>query len=117
MRVLVVGQGGRDHAIAWKLRQSPLVKEIYAAPGNAGIAQVADCVPIGVADIIELADFADKLKIGLTVVGPELPLTLGIVDELQKRCRSIFGATRLAAALEGSKGVSQAVMRKYSMRS
>src|SRR5436189_301539 len=84
MRVLVVGQGAREHAIAWKLKQSPLVKEIYAAPGNAGIATVADCVNIGVADIIELADFAEKLKIDLTVVGPELPLTLGIVDEFHK---------------------------------
>ena len=101
MRVLVVGQGAREHAIAWKLRKSPLVKEIYVAPGNAGIAQVADCVNIGVADIIEIADFAEKLKMDLTVVGPELPLTLGIVDEFQKRELPIFGPTRLAAELEG----------------
>jgi phosphoribosylamine--glycine ligase len=114
MRVLVVGQGGREHALCWKLKQSPLVKEIYAAPGNAGIAQVADCVPIGVADIIELADFADKLKIDLTVVGPELPLTLGIVDEFQKRGLPIFGPTRLAAELEGSKVFSKEFMRKYN---
>src|SRR5436189_146043 len=97
MRVLVVGQGAREHAICWKLKQSPLVTEIYAAPGNAGIAQVADCVPIGVADIIELADFAEQLKMDLTIVGPELPLTLGIVDEFQKRGLPIFGPTRLAA--------------------
>ncbi|HEX7190473.1 MAG TPA: phosphoribosylamine--glycine ligase [Thermoanaerobaculia bacterium] len=115
MRVLVVGQGGREHALCWKLKQSPLVKEIYAAPGNAGIAQVADCVPIGVADIIELADFAEKLKIDLTVVGPELPLTLGIVDEFQKRGLPIFGPTRLAAELEGSKVFSKEFMRKYSI--
>src|SRR5436853_2510778 len=115
MRVLVVGQGAREHAIAWKLRQSPLVKELYAAPGNAGIAQVADCVPIGVADIIELADFADKLKIDLTVVGPELPLTLGIVDEFQKRGLTIYGPTRLAAELEGSKVFSKEFMRKYNI--
>lgn len=115
MRVLVVGQGGREHALAWKLRQSPLVKEIYAAPGNAGIAQVADCVNIGVADIIELADFAEKLKIDLTVVGPELPLTLGIVDEFQKRGLPIFGPTRLAAELEGSKVFSKEFMKKYSI--
>jgi len=115
MRVLVVGQGGREHALCWKLKQSPLVKEIYAAPGNAGIAQVADCVPIGVADIIELADFADKLKIDLTVVGPELPLTLGIVDEFQKRGLTIFGPTRLAAELEGSKVFSKEFMRKYNI--
>ncbi len=115
MRVLVVGQGGREHALAWKLRQSPLVKEIYAAPGNAGIAQVADCVNIGVADIIELADFADKLKIDLTVIGPELPLTLGIVDEFQKRDLPIFGPTRLAAELEGSKVFSKEFMKKYAI--
>jgi phosphoribosylamine--glycine ligase len=115
MRVLVVGQGGREHAICWKLKQSPQVKEIYAAPGNAGIAQVADCVPIGVADIIELADFAEKLKIDLTIIGPELPLTLGIVDEFQKRGLTIFGPTRLAAELEGSKVFSKEFMRKYKI--
>ncbi|HEU4523147.1 MAG TPA: phosphoribosylamine--glycine ligase [Thermoanaerobaculia bacterium] len=113
MRVLVIGQGGREHALCWKLKQSPSVKEIYAAPGNAGIASVADCVPIGVADIIELADFAEKLKIDLTVVGPELPLTLGIVDEFQKRDLMIFGPTRRAAELEGSKVFSKEFMRKY----
>ena len=115
MRVLVVGQGAREHAIIWKLRQSPLIKEIYAAPGNAGIAQAADCVNIGVADIIEIADFAEKLKMDLTVVGPELPLTLGIVDEFQKRGLPIFGPTRLAAELEGSKVFSKEFMRKYNI--
>ena len=115
MRVLVVGQGAREHALAWKLRQSPLVKELYAAPGNAGIATVADCVNIGVADIIELADFAEKLKMDLTVVGPELPLTLGIVDEFQKRGLAIFGPTRLASELEGSKVFSKELMRKYGI--
>lgn len=115
MRVLVVGQGGREHALCWKLKQSPLVREIYAAPGNAGIATVADCVPIGVADIIELADFVEKLKIDLTIVGPELPLTLGIVDEFQKRGLPIFGPTRRAAELEGSKVFSKEFMRKYNI--
>src|SRR5438874_10947704 len=116
MRVLVVGQGGREHAICWKLKQSPLVHEIYSAPGNAGIAQVADCIPrIGVADIIELADFAEELKMDLTIVGPELPLTLGIVDEFQKRGLPIFGPTRLAAELEGSKVFSKEFMRKYNI--
>jgi phosphoribosylamine--glycine ligase len=115
MRVLVVGQGAREHALCWKLKQSPLVHELYAAPGNAGIAQVADCVPIGVADIIELADFAESLKIDLTIVGPELPLTLGIVDEFQKRGLPVFGPTRLAAELEGSKVFSKEFMRKYDI--
>ncbi|HXG57805.1 MAG TPA: phosphoribosylamine--glycine ligase [Thermoanaerobaculia bacterium] len=115
MRVLVVGQGGREHALVWKLRQSPLVKEIYAAPGNAGMAQIADCVPIGVADIIELADFAEKLKIDLTIVGPELSLSLGIVDEFQKRGLPIYGPTRLAAELEASKVFAKEFMRKYNI--
>ncbi|HEX3069639.1 MAG TPA: phosphoribosylamine--glycine ligase, partial [Thermoanaerobaculia bacterium] len=115
MRVLIVGQGAREHALAWKLRQSPLVREVYAAPGNAGIAEIADCVNIGVADIIELADFAEKLKMDLTIVGPELPLTLGIVDEFQKRGMAIFGPTRLAAELEGSKAFSKEFMRKYGI--
>src|SRR5688572_19902164 len=115
MRVLVVGQGAREHALCWKLKQSPLVHELYAAPGNAGISTVADSVPIGVADIIELADFAEKLKMDLTIVGPELPLTLGIVDEFQKRGLPIFGPTRLAAELEGSKVFSKEFMRKYGI--
>ncbi|HKR65988.1 MAG TPA: phosphoribosylamine--glycine ligase [Thermoanaerobaculia bacterium] len=115
MRVLVVGQGAREHALCWKLKQSPLVRELYAAPGNAGISSIADSVPIGVADIIELADFAEKLKMDLTIVGPELPLTLGIVDEFQKRGLPVFGPTRLAAELEGSKVFSKEFMRKYSI--
>ncbi|MEO8380536.1 MAG: phosphoribosylamine--glycine ligase [Acidobacteriota bacterium] len=115
MRILVVGQGAREHALCWKLKQSPLVREVYAAPGNAGIAQVADIVPIGVADIVELADFAEKLKMDLTIVGPELPLTIGIVDEFQKRGLPIFGPTRLAAELEGSKVFSKEFMRKYGI--
>ncbi|HVT44452.1 MAG TPA: phosphoribosylamine--glycine ligase [Thermoanaerobaculia bacterium] len=115
MRVLLIGQGGREHAIAWKLRQSPLVEELYVAPGNAGMAEIADRVPIGVADIIELADFADKLKVDLTVVGPELPLTLGIVEEFQKRDMVIFGPSRLASELEGSKVFSKEFMRKYGI--
>lgn len=115
MRVLVVGHGGREHAICWKLKQSPLVDELFAAPGNGGIAEIADCVPIGVADVVELADFAEKLKIDLTVVGPELPLTLGIVDDFQKRGLPIFGPTRLAAEIEGSKVFSKEFMKKYSI--
>ncbi len=115
MRVLVVGQGAREHALCWKLKQSPLVRELYSAPGNAGISTVADVVPIGVADIVELADFAEKLRIDLTIVGPELPLTIGIVDEFQKRGLPIFGPTRLAAELEGSKVFSKEFMRKYSI--
>ena len=100
MRVLVVGGGGREHTLVWKIKQSPLVSEIYCAPGNGGIAACADCVSIGASDIVELADFAEGLKIGLTVVGPELPLTLGIVDEFQRRGLPIFA--RIAARFRSS---------------
>jgi len=79
MRVLIVGSGGREHALAWKLAQSPDVSEVFCAPGNPGMPPVATCIPIGAADIVELADFAEKTKIELTLVGPELPLTLGLV--------------------------------------
>ena len=115
MRVLVVGSGGREHALVWKLAQSPDVKEIFCAPGNPGIAQLATCLPIGVTDIVELADFAETMKVDLTVVGPELPLTLGLVDELAKRHLLAFGPNKLAAELEGSKVFSKAFMRKYEI--
>ncbi|MFH0944803.1 MAG: phosphoribosylamine--glycine ligase N-terminal domain-containing protein, partial [Planctomycetota bacterium] len=81
MRVLVVGGGGREHALAWKLKQSPHVKQLFAAPGNAGIAELAECIDVSASEVRRLADFAGKRGIDLTVVGPELPLTLGIVDE------------------------------------
>ena len=85
MRVLVVGSGGREHALCWKLRQSPMLGELYCAPGNPGIAEEADLVPIAADEIQNLADFAVDLKIDLTVVGPEMPLTLGLVDEFEQR--------------------------------
>jgi phosphoribosylamine---glycine ligase len=115
MRVLVVGGGGREHGLAWKLSQSPRVSQLYAAPGNAGIAQLAECVDISASEIRRLADFAAKQAIDLTVVGPELPLTLGIVDEFEGRGLRIFGATRQAAALEGSKIFAKRLMRKYKI--
>ncbi len=113
MKVLVVGGGGREHAIAWKLYQSPEVTEIYAAPGNAGIAAVADCVPIDPSSVVELADFAEKVRIDLTVIGPELPLTLGIADEFEKRDLRIFGASQAAAEIERSKVFSKEFMRRH----
>src|SRR5512140_1578515 len=115
MRVLVVGSGGREHALVWKLAQSTDVREIFCAPGNPGIAQIATCLPIGVTDIVELADFAEKMKVDLTVVGPELPLTLGLVDELTKRHLLAFGPNKLAAELEGSKVFSKNFMKKYGI--
>jgi len=115
MRVLVVGGGGREHTLVWKISQSPLVDEIYCAPGNGGIAADADCVDIGASDIVELADFAEGLKIGLTVVGPELPLTLGIVDEFQRRGLPIFGTSLLASRFEGSKVFAKEFMARHGI--
>ena len=102
MRILVIGSGGREHTLAWKLASSPRVSEVYCAPGNTGMSAIADCVDIDPSQIVELADFAEKLSIELTVVGPELPLMLGLVDEFQKRGLRIFGPTRTAAELEGA---------------
>lgn len=115
MRILVVGGGGREHALIWKLRQNPEVKEVYCAPGNAGIAELADCVAIDPSDIVELADFAENLSIGLTVVGPELPLILGLVDEFQRRGLSVFGPTRAAAELEGSKAFAKDFLKRHNI--
>jgi len=115
MKVLVVGGGGREHALAWKLKQSPAVTALYAAPGNAGIAELAECADIGVSDIRPLADFAERRGIDLTVVGPELPLTLGIVEEFQRRGLQIFGPSREAAALEGSKVFAKRFMKRHGI--
>lgn len=115
MRVLVIGSGGREHALAWKLAQSPEIGEIFCAPGNPGIASHATCLPIGASDTVELADFAEKMKVDLTVVGPELPLTLGLADELAKRQLPVFGPNKLAAELEGSKVFSKSFMKKYGI--
>jgi phosphoribosylamine---glycine ligase len=115
MKVLVVGSGAREHALAWKIRRSPLVEELYCAPGNVGVAKDADRVPIDPSAIVELADFAASIKIDLTVVGPELPLSLGIADEFQKRDLPIFGATRAAAEIESSKVFAKEFMSKHSI--
>jgi phosphoribosylamine---glycine ligase len=103
MKILVVGGGGREHALCLGLRRSPSVREVYCAPGNPGIAELADCLPVTPGDIVEIADLAEKLQLDLTVVGPELPLSLGIADEFSKRDLPIFGPTRLAAQIESSK--------------
>lgn len=115
MRILVVGSGGREHALVWKLAQAPGVTDVFAAPGNPGIASRATCLPIGAENVVELADFAESMKIDLTVVGPELPLTLGLVDELSRRGLTAFGPNRLAAELEGSKVFSKLFMKKYGI--
>jgi phosphoribosylamine--glycine ligase len=103
VKVLVVGGGGREHALCAGLRRSPGVREVYCAPGNPGIAELADCLPVTPGDIVEIADLAQKLAIDLTVVGPELPLSLGVADEFAKRDLPIFGPARVAAQIESSK--------------
>ncbi|MFN3412760.1 MAG: phosphoribosylamine--glycine ligase [Thermoanaerobaculum sp.] len=115
MKVLVVGSGAREHALTWKLAASPQVEELYAAPGNPGMARVADCVPIGADAIVELADFAESLKVDLTVVGPELPLVLGIRDEFERRGLTLFGPTRRAAEVEGSKAFTKRLCQTYGI--
>lgn len=115
MKALVVGSGAREHALAWKLASSPLVDELYAAPGNPGMAEVADCVPIPADAIVELADFAESLRIDLTVVGPELPLVLGIRDEFERRGLALFGPHKRAAEVEGSKALTKSLCQKYGI--
>lgn len=113
--MLVIGGGGREHAIVWKLAASPLVKKIYTAPGNPGTAAHGENVPIAVDDIAGLVDFAKREAVDLTVVGPELPLTLGVADAFRAEGLRIFGPTKAAAALEGSKAFSKALMTKYGL--
>ena len=115
MNVLVIGGGGREHAMVWKIHQSPLVKKIYCAPGNAGIAALAECVPIGAEEVEQLLAFARRQKIDLTVVGPEGPLSVGIVDRFEKEGLRIFGASQKAAAIEASKSFAKFIMNKYGV--
>lgn len=115
MKILVVGGGGREHAIVHKLSQSPKVDKIYCAPGNAGISQLADCIDINVSNIDELKRFALKNGIDITVVGPEVPLIQGIVDEFENAGLKIFGPRSAAAAIEGSKNFSKWLLQKYNI--
>lgn len=115
MNILVVGAGGREHALVWKLKQSPLVRKIYSAPGNAGIGSIAELVAIKTSDARELLGFAQRASIDLTVVGPEQPLTEGIVDLFMKHEMRIFGPTKTAATLEGSKTFAKQFMKKHDI--
>jgi len=115
MKILVVGGGGREHALCWKIKKSPLVDKVYCAPGNAGISKVANCIDIEASDLEGLKDFAIKNSIDLTVVGPELPLTLGIVDLFEENKLKIFGPDKAASELEGSKVFSKNLMKNYSI--
>ena len=115
MKVLVIGGGGREHAICWKLAQSPKVKELYCAPGNAGIAEIARCVDIGVMDFEKMTEFAKKEAFDLVVVGPDDPLAAGLVDALAAAGLRAFGPRKSAAILEGSKAFSKDLMKKYGI--
>lgn len=115
MKVLIVGGGGREHALAWKITQSPKVTKLYAAPGNPGIGKLAQLVDIPVDDIKTLADFAQKEQIDLTVVGPEIPLVAGLTDEFNARGMKVFGPSKKAAELEGSKVFMKDLLKKYNL--
>ncbi|HIE53124.1 MAG TPA: phosphoribosylamine--glycine ligase [Armatimonadetes bacterium] len=115
MKVLIVGSGGREHALAWKLAQSPAITQLYALPGNAGIAQQARCVPGDVENLEGLAAFAQREGIDLTVVGPEAPLIAGLADVLAARGLAVFGPTAEAAIIEGSKVFAKHLFRKYGI--
>ncbi len=112
MKILVLGSGGREHALAWKLHESQQMEELYCAPGNAGIAQEAECVPIDLSDTKAIAALAKQLHADLTMVGPEAPLVAGIVDEFEKERLGIIGPSKAAARLEGSKIFSKEFMRR-----
>ena len=114
MKILVIGGGGREHALVWKLKNGYSSREIFCAPGNPGIAKIAECVPLQVKQINELADFAEANKIDLSVVGPEDPLTDGIVDLFEKRNLPVFGPNRQSARLEGSKAYAKKVMERLT---
>ena len=115
MKVLIVGSGGREHAIATSVKESPRVDKIYCAPGNGGIAGVAECVDIGAMEFDKLADFAEQNKIDLTIIGMDDPLVGGIVDEFEKRNLRVFGPRKNAAIIEGSKAFSKDLMKKYGI--
>ena len=115
MKVLIVGSGGREHAIAWKVAQSEKVDKIYCAPGNAGIAEYAECVPIGAMEFDKLVAFAKEKEIDLTVIGMDDPLVGGVVDEFEKAGLRVFGPRKNAAILEGSKAFSKDLMKKYNI--
>ena len=113
MKVLVIGSGGREHALAWKLRQSSRVTKLYCAPGNGGLAEEAECLPVDVKNLDSLLALGNSIRPDLTVVGPELPLTLGVVDEFSRRGWRIFGPTKAAARLESSKSFAKAFLQRH----
>lgn len=115
MKVLIVGSGGREHAIAWSVSQSSKVEQIYCAPGNGGIREIAECVDIGAMEFDKLADFAEEQKIDLTIIGMDDPLVGGVVDVFEERGLRVFGPRKNAAIIEGSKSFSKDLMKKYNI--
>ncbi len=115
MNVLLIGGGGREHALAWKLKQSPLLEALYCAPGNAGIAEIADCVALDVADHAAVISFCKEQDIALVVIGPEAPLVAGLADDLEAAGVKVFGPSRAAAQLEGSKGFTKDLCAEYGI--
>ncbi|HLZ40928.1 MAG TPA: phosphoribosylamine--glycine ligase [Candidatus Sulfotelmatobacter sp.] len=113
MKVLVLGGGGREHALVWKLRQSPRISQLFCAPGNGGIADDAECLPADLKSLSSISDLAARLHPDLTVVGPELPLTLGVVDEFNRRGWPVFGPTQAAARLESSKSFAKEFLQRH----
>jgi phosphoribosylamine--glycine ligase len=115
MKVLVVGGGGREHALIWRLAGNPTVDRLYAAPGNAGIAREAKCLPVAPDDIEGIVDLVERENIDLTVVGPEVPLVAGLVDELESAGRRVFGPTKDGARIEGSKAWTKELCERYGI--
>ena len=115
MKVLILGSGGREHALAWAVKRSTRVREVVCAPGNGGIAQIARCVPVDLKDLDAMVRLAEAEQPGLTIVGPELPLSLGIVDALKERGLRVFGPTRAAAMLETSKGFAKRFLQRHNI--
>jgi phosphoribosylamine--glycine ligase len=115
VNVLLIGGGGREHALAWKLAQSPLLDRLYCVPGNAGIAEVAECVALDVADHAAVIGFCKKCGIGLAVIGPEVPLVAGLTDDLEAAGIKVFGPSKAAAELEGSKGFTKDLCAQYGI--
>ena len=115
MKVLVIGSGGREHAMCWKIAQSPMVERLYCAPGNGGIAKIATLLDVKAEDIDGLLKFVKSNQIDLTVVGPEAPLVAGIVDVFQKEDLRIFGPTKRASMIEGSKIFAKEMMKRFGV--
>ena len=115
MKILILGSGGREHALAWAVKRSPRVTEVVCAPGNGGMAEIARCVPVNLKDVAAMVALVEAEQPALTIVGPELPLSLGIVDELQRRGQRVFGPTRAGAMLESSKGFAKRFLQRHKI--